>query len=135
MVDIARQAPGFAGIMTDSTGTLTISVTAVARRAEVASAVAALLGRHGMPPAKTVTFRKVDYAFDQLRAWYVRFIATPRIPGITSGYIDVVRNRVHVSGLNERTVASVRSRFDELGVPKKAVIVDIGPPDVINARD
>jgi hypothetical protein len=132
MREIARQAPAFGGVMTDSTGALTISVTDLSRGEAAAAAVRALLAQRRQT-VNGVRFRRVDYSYQQLRGWYDRFIASSAVPGITVGGVDESRNRVHIGAIDEDAVSRVKARLTELGVPAEATIVEISSPVVFSS--
>lgn len=135
---LAEEVPGFGGLyMEDGELRAYLAdprvVDAPAANANVRAAVARFLdvndarGR-GRELAAAMRFSRGEFEFRQLRGFHQRLFARAGDASITLLDIDERRNRVVVGVENEGAAEGVRAFAASLGIPARALIVEVRPP-------
>lgn len=122
--NIAYDAPGFAGMYFDETGTLVLGTTGATLPVQMLGAVlahgsATLDGVAAAITTGRVRFVSARHAFGELATWKMT-LTQPRFDAITFVDIDEVTNRVVISVLGGPGAAAMEARALEAGVPADA---------------
>jgi len=132
--DMAREVPGFAGFVIDSTGTFVISLTDPAAHGDAAiEVVRRYLERSGRRAGIRVG-PPVDYDFRQLYDWMAKYAMSPPSVGLTSFGVWEGRNRVCVGIRPGRSIARAYEKADLLGIPRAALVVREEPVIVLTPK-
>lgn len=139
-VQVANDAPSFAGFYVERSGRLFVLVANDDDRGRARNAmIAHATGRHNGAPkqlAKQVAagnfeIRKVKYSFRQLAAWRdLVYENVLRMDGVVYDDMDELRNRVTI-GISRRqpgAQSAVVTKLKELGIPLEAVHFEPADP-------
>lgn len=132
-VELTRQVPGFGGYFFDQNGDLNVYLTDLrdepAARAALADVARTRPERSQQPwgrPAEIIV-RRGNFDFAQLDGWRGRLAAAASVDGVHLLDTDEAANRIVIGVADEDTRQRVLARIDSLGIPRDAVLVEIGP--------
>lgn len=132
-LDVARQAPEFAGYYFDTSHRLVVVTTDLSAKERVRAAVQPLLEQHGIPASQAVEFRLGEYSWSQLYAWRQVMLNLGREVAESFNTLDAdeVRNRVVVGVTKASDEAAVRQYAERNGVPAGALVVEVVDPVMV----
>ena len=127
-VAAARQVQGFGGFFYDENGRPTIYLKDTRLRASAERALGAALSAEGMS-ASALVVRQADFDWASLERWQGQ-AASEVLAQRGTVYVDAdeSRNRVKIGVERGTSAAQVRAAVERLGVPAKAVTVEVVEP-------
>jgi hypothetical protein len=123
-LEIAKSAPGFAGVFRDSTGGLVIQLTNEADEARASEALAAApeFSRLGSLPRRTA---RVSFDFPTLHAAARAVARSLDLAGVALIDANEARNRVVIGVVDEVGAAGVRTQLDSIALPRELFLVTV----------
>lgn len=134
LFDIAREAPGFAGVARDPRDEgLILYLTHRDNEPAVRTRAAVLFADPGSDVdsrevaeiAAGFRVQIVKYDFVQLATWFAALWPLMTTPGVTGMALDVLENQVYVGVASDEDVASVTAAVSLLPVPHDGVAVEV----------
>lgn len=127
-LDVALAVPGFGGYFIDETGSPTVYLTDVSKKADAAQALAGFLASFGWTAAD-LKVRQAQYDYLQLDAWYrASWPQVLALSGAVSSDLDEGRNRLRFTGVDASVLANIATTLAGLGVPSAATVLQIRGP-------
>lgn len=124
LVRVEARAPGFGGMFIDSDGRLAVYLLDAAQLPAARAAIEAVFGSSRVPAAG-VRAVQGQYRVSELKAWTERAGALLGRPGVTMIDLDEAKNRVRVGVESDTRMRGVEQALSSLGVPRKAVVIQV----------
>jgi hypothetical protein len=154
LLKISKNLPGFGGMFFDDNGDLNIylaedvqNLSAASREertTQAKAAIAAVFGEDFLtqgrsqrprqsekaPPSQSprIILLKGDYEIGQLVEWQANMNRVLDLPGTVLTDLDERRNRVKVGIESSAPHKDVEAALDQLGIPRKAVVIEVTKP-------
>lgn len=134
LVRVDERAPGFGGMFIDLDGRLAVYLLDTRQLPAARSAIEAVFGSNRVPAAGVHALQG-QYTVSQLKAWTERAGAVLKMPGVTLVDLDESKNRVTIGVEDGSQRLAVEQTLSSLGVPSKAVVIQVtGPIRLLDPR-